>query len=239
MTYGFIITAGKQTRFNYPIPKALASYNGKPILVHNIELMNKYCDDIYVVCSENNFKYFNSFKNLNLIILKDNLGCGDAVAKALDYAKPGTHDAKCIIQWGDIIQTKDVYDSLDFNDNSWKIQVPCYEEKNPYVNLEMDVSWNIKKVLFSKFNEIENNIIGYHDCSLFYGNYYNIYNNCLDYMTIFRKKDGYKDIGHGNEFNFLDIFNQVCLSGYGKLVNGEIPKSFNTLEELYLIGGYV
>ena len=240
MIYGFIIAAGKQTRFNSSTPKALALYKDKPILDYNIDLMKKYCNKIYVVCSEDKKKYFelhNINKKYELVVIKENLGCGDTITKALDICKPSTHDFKCIIQWGDCIQTESVYKSIDFNDSSNRIQIPCYKEFGPYVNIEVDTDFNIKEVQFSKFEEVKDKTFGFHDCCLFYGNYYTIYNYCLDFMTMFRDKNNYKDFGHGNEFNFLDIFNKLHARGFIKEVNGDLPKSFNTIYELHLCGG--
>lgn len=239
MTIGFIISAGKQTRFNDSTPKALAIYDGETVLQHNINIMKDFCDDIYVVCSEDNKNWF---KNYNCIIIKENLGCGDTVAKALSKyinKKQPILGTKCIIQWGDSIQTRDVYNSLSFDkEKSPCIQVPCYLEYKPYVDLELYSNYKIKKVLFSKFNESTSSS-GNHDCSLFYGSIYYIYQMCLDYMTLFRKKDGYEDFGHGKEFNFLDIFNKVNAHGVGIFFKGEVPDSYNTKEELYDIGGYI
>lgn len=242
MRVGFILTAGKQSRFDSQIPKALSRYDGSSILDININIMRYYCDDIYVVCSDINKKYFYKYKT---IVTKKNMGCGDTVIKAIDYYineyKP-SNNTECIIQWGDSIQTQDVYESLDFGDKSdYMIQVPCYKEKSPYVNLKLDENnYNhIEKVLFSKFGEVDNSEYGWHDCSLFYGNMYYIYNVCIRFLNYFKEKDKYKDIGHGNEFNFLDIFNETIVRGFGRPINKGFPKSFNTVDELYYIGGNI
>jgi hypothetical protein len=244
MRVGFILAAGKQSRFDSHIPKALSMYNGSSILDMNIDIMKLYCDDIFVVCSDTNKKYFNKYQT---IITKKNLGCGDTVTKVLDYyinAYKPSKNTECIIQWGDSIQTYNVYESLDFGDKSdFIIQVPCYEEKSPYVSLKLNEFLNnhIEKVLFSKFGEVDSSERGWHDCSLFYGNIYYIYNACIRFLNYFREKDGYKDIGHGNEFNFLDIFNETMARGFGRPINKNkgFPKSFNTVDELYYIGGYI
>ena len=103
MRVGFILTAGKQSRFDSQIPKALSRYNGLSILDINIDIMKHYCDDIYVVCSDINKKYFYKYK---IIVTKKNMGCGDTVTKAIDYYineyKP-SNNTECIIQWGDSI----------------------------------------------------------------------------------------------------------------------------------------
>ena len=54
----------------------------------------------------------------------------------------------------------------------------------------------------------------------------------LDYYENFNPK-------HGLEFNFLDIFNDLKTRGIGRLVDKNIPKAFNTTEELIMLGGYI
>lgn len=237
MTVGFIIAAGNQSRFNSEIPKALSIYNGKSILDTNLELMESYCDECYVVCSTQNEKYFN-YKNK--IIIKSGLGCGDAVLKALSnyvFNHKYNYDTYCYIQWGDSIQTKDVYESIKPRLNI--IQIPYYIEENPYVHLVMNKCNHIDKVLFKKFGEINNIKNGYHDCSLFYGNIYIIKEACEIFKEHYYKDNCYRNIGHGNEFNFLDIFNVLCTDALGVLVEKDIPIAFNTIEELNKIGGYI
>ena len=48
-TYGLIIAAGNQTRFDSVTPKALVEYNGRKLLDINIEVMNHFCDKVYPV----------------------------------------------------------------------------------------------------------------------------------------------------------------------------------------------
>ena len=57
-TYGIILAAGKQSRFNDDIPKALAEGNGKILLQHNYETLKNQCEKIYVVTSLENNHFF-------------------------------------------------------------------------------------------------------------------------------------------------------------------------------------
>ena len=246
MTIGFIMAAGEQCRFWDKTPKALACIDGRRILDINLELMRKYCDECFVVCSNNNKNWFIEY---NRIVIDSGLGCGDAVARALDkyiYRYKPDKDTQCFIQWGDSIQTEDVYNSIDFSYTYDSIQIPYYEEKNPYVHLIM-CNNRICKILFKKYGEIDNIENGCHDCSLFYGNIYYIYNECIKFMnSCFKSCRESEDLNyyanfnpkHGLEFNFLDIFNDVKTTGIGRLVNKNIPKAFNTVEELIMLGGY-
>ena len=74
MIYGLIIAAGNQTRFKSDIPKALVMYNGKRLLDRNIEVMEKFCDDIRVVVST---EMQNKFTGYKCIVIDSGKGCGD------------------------------------------------------------------------------------------------------------------------------------------------------------------
>ena len=49
MIYGLIIAAGKQSRFESDIPKALVPYKGRRLLDINVDIMKSVCDVVYVV----------------------------------------------------------------------------------------------------------------------------------------------------------------------------------------------
>lgn len=244
MIIGFIIAAGKQTRFNSEKPKALAMFGDHSALDHNCDLMQRYCDEIYVVCSKYNKHYFEKSHSsyTDLIVVDPLLGCGDSIYRALkDYinSKNPNKNTTCIIHWGDSYQTEEVYNSIDF-DNNKGIQVPCCVEKNPYVNF-LTVGTKIVEVQFSKYGEIEKDTVGYHDCSLFYGNIYYIYEKCKEYYDTYFSEAGqnYISYNHGKDFNFLDIFNRFSASGYICELSGKAVKSFNTIDELSRVGGSI
>ena len=106
MIYGLIIAAGKQSRFNSEVPKALVPYKGKPLLETNIERLRKYCNIVYVVCSPENKQWFSKYDK---IVIKSGLGCGDAVYNALVSLPPVSIDDSVFIQWGDCAVDPQVY----------------------------------------------------------------------------------------------------------------------------------
>lgn len=225
MIYGFIIAAGNQTRFNSDVPKALSKIGDRTCLDVNIERLNKVCDTVYVVCSNEKIEYF---KDYNYIAIKSGQGCGDAIMKALDKAEIKIHD-RCFIQWGDSIIDESVYKALKRNMLKWSdVVVACRYEDNPYV--KVNVSNNmIYGIDFSKYGEVSGS--GFHDLSVFYGRADTILRYCNEFYNIFYNIDHYSHI-HGNEFNFLDLFNDTAIMGNIVKFEDNIKSySFNTEEE--------
>lgn len=226
MIYGFIIAAGKQTRFKRKKPKALVDINGKSLLSINIEKMNKYCDNVYVVCSTENKDYFDGYRK---IVIESGFGCGDAVLKTLDkfMLQPGD---TCFIQWGDSIVDDSVYKSAIDNYKNCDVCIPCEYIKNPYVKIEY-LDTNKLKVKYKKYNEIEDSSFGFHDLSIFYGdaNIIKLHLSLLSY--IINNKN--ENIKHNKELEFLDIFE--CNTIKCRVINQKNLSntfSFNSIEEL-------
>ena len=134
MIYGLVISAGKQSRFNSEIPKALMPYKGKPLLDYNIEHLKHYCNLVYVVCSHENAHWFSSYDRL---IIDSGYGCGDAVVRALKLLPPFDSTDMVFIQWGDCLVDSEVYKK-------------CYEI-SPHLGLFLV---NLKQILMSQLNQI-------------------------------------------------------------------------------------
>ena len=161
MMYGLIIAAGKQSRFKSDVPKALMKFNDKTIVEHNIDILNKYCDNVFIVCSLENNSYFNQFENK--IIIESGKGSGDAIFRAIKTLNFSSDDS-CIITWGDAILNEKL---VDYSINRFKgyyCTIPCTFEKHPYVELGHTI-YNKKFVKFSKYGD--NIGAGYHDQCLF------------------------------------------------------------------------
>lgn len=227
MIYGFIFSAGKETRFISDKPKALSTIGGECLLDKNIEVLNKYCDKVFVVVSTTNRHFFSKYET---IVIDSGKGCGDAVMKALQYIGSNNNDM-CFISWGDCVIQKEVVEkTLAGYNKSFDIIVPCVFEEKPYVSFsQMQGYIDVK---FKKYGEICK--CGYHDFGLFYG----VCSNILEYLELFSKKikkeDGYKH-KHGNEMQFLDVFNETEIYGKLLIIENVKPLSFNNTKELYEI----
>lgn len=224
MTYGLIFSAGNETRFDDLKPKALSMIDGQCLLDINIQNLKTICDKVYVVVSNANKHFFN---NYNTIIIESGKGCGDAVMKVLRTIHFNKDDM-CVISWGDCVIQNDVLRNMV---NSFKkgldIIVPCAFENDPYVSLSKSHGYiNVK---FKKYGETC--ICGYHDFGMFYG----VCSNIQKHLEVFSQKitfgNGYKH-KHGNEMQFLDVFNETDIYGDLIEITNNVPLSFNTKKEL-------
>lgn len=225
MIYGLIISAGKQSRFESEIPKALMPYGNTKLLDVNIANMKSVCDEVYVVTSYENTIWFDGYPQLTI---ESGNGCGDAVMKALSLLELNSNDT-VFIQWGDCLHTKTIYKYLhDSYVDTWLI--PCVKEEKPYVQIE-PISFNQVVVKFSKYNEPVT--AGYHDLSLFYGNALEMLHHLKLFATshLSTNAETLYQHRHGNELQFLDVFNETFLRAeIIELVDYE-DNSFNTLAQ--------
>lgn len=228
MRFGIILSAGNQSRFKSPLPKALVKINGKVLLEENIQRMSKYCDEVFVICSFQNEQFF---KKYNHIAINSGKGSGDAVLKALieiNKKHKFSKDDTCFIIWGDCLIEDQIYKQVLDNYNNTGL-IPCVFEENPYVQLK-ETKNNKVIASFSKFNEAIT--AGFHDLSLFYFNCQNL----LNYLLIFQKKIINKEDNyihkHGNEMEFLDVFNETEIEAKILEIKDYKDFSFNTVEEL-------
>ncbi len=222
MIYGLIISAGKQRRFEDDKPKALASItDNSTLLDYNIENMKTVCDQVYVVCSFENEHWFLPYER---IVIDSGKGCGDAVMQALKHIKLLPEDT-VFIQWGDSLQPQEIFTFLA-SEYRGKFVIPCVFEEHPYVCVVPD--GETVNVYFSKYGEWE--FPGYHDLSLFYGNAANL----LFYLEVFSSQisvDGCYCHKHGNEMQFLDVFNDTCMPAEVVVVKDYKGFAFNTQDE--------
>lgn len=228
MRYGIIIAAGKQSRFKSSIPKALVKINDKILLDENISRLSTFCDKIITITSYENNSYFEKYNNL---AIDSGKGSGDAVLKALlkinDIYGFNEEDT-AFIQWGDCLIDSCIYQKTLEKYSSIGI-IPCVYEKYPYVRLSQ-YDKNKISATFSKFGEDSSE--GFHDLSVFYFNCLKL----LNYLKIFQSKiltnnNEYKH-KHGNEMEFLDVFNETEIEGELLDFHGYQDFSFNTVEQL-------
>lgn len=221
MRYGFIVAAGKQTRFNMETPKALVEINGKCLLDINIDCLKLICEEIYVICSTNNESYFND--KYNKIVIDSGYGSGDAIYKALNKFE-FNEDDQVIIAWGDVILNKKLV--LKFAKKVKTAVVPCFIEENPYVQF-IPIKSNIS-VLFSKYGD--HTSTGYHDMSIFMFNANKLKNAASSFVDKYMNEDNSYN-RRGNEFELLELFNEGLPGKIIKIDRNEKSKSFNTVNE--------
>ena len=231
MIYGLIIAAGKQSRFNSDTPKALAKIGQYCLLDMNIHNMSKVCDQVWVVASYDNAKYFTPHAQ-RVMSIDSGYGSGDAIMKAL-MNLPLKPEDRVFIQWGDCISHNNIYQQLydicedDTVDRG--VVIPCVYEKDPYVQLVPNKRGT--SVLFSKYNEKVKP--GYHDISIFYANAWVLFKYLIEFAVkiLDDTPAHYKHI-HGNEMEFLDIFNETRIPAELMVLDNYKDLSFNTVDEL-------
>ena len=190
----------------------------------NIENMKAVCDNVFVVCSHQNQHYFD-YKNK--IVIDSGKGSGDAVWKAVKSVKMAKDDI-CCIQWGDTLTTKGIFETLIKNYKGNNL-IPCVFEEEPYVQVIEKENHHVK-IKFKKFNEKIGP--GYHDLSVFCCNP-TILTKYLDqfHNKICDKNQNYHHI-HGNEMEFLDVFNETNIHADIVCFHAYKDRSFNTIEQL-------
>ena len=229
MTYGLIFAAGKQRRFGVDTPKALTRFGDRTLLDVNMLNLGEYCDKVYVVCSIENEGYFYTYPR---IVIRSGKGSGDAVLSALSKIDLYEGD-NCFIMWGDAYCTPDVikYTYTYRTSATRALLVPCEVVNNPYVRLEPDTQCRTARVYFKKHGDDVKP--GFHDLSLFYGDCLYIKECLCKMQQLFydEKKKSYIH-KHGNELEFLDIFNDVSAHCKILKVDSNGSFSFNKLSDI-------
>jgi len=231
MIYGLIIAAGKQSRFNSEIPKALAKIGDKTILDVNIANMSKVCDQIWVIASHDNAKFFTSHA-YRVLAIDSGYGSGDAIMKALSALVISPQD-RVFIQWGDCLSHDNIYQQLYDCCDDYIVDhgtvIPCVYEKKPYVQLvPTNTGINVK---FSKYAEITKP--GYHDISIFYSNAWVLRRYLVEFADkISDNSHTHYKHKHGDEMEFLDIFNETKIPVELMVLDNYKDLSFNTIDEL-------
>ncbi len=225
MIYGLIICAGRQSRFKSETPKALMKIGDETILDRNIKAMSPFCDKVFVICSFQNEKYFDAEDK---IIIESGKGSGDAVWQALERIKPKTEDL-CFVQWGDSLQRPEIFKILNKNFSGVNL-VPCVYEEKPYVQIKQVENGKLN-VSFSKFNEEINP--GFHDLSVFYLKALDLLDNLRKFRNKILDNNGNYVHKHGNEMEFLDVFNETDIKADVCECDSYQDFSFNTVEQFY------
>lgn len=224
MVFGLIVCAGRQSRFKSATPKALMSVGGETILAKNKLAMAPYCDTVFTACSAENESFF---PDEGKLIVTSGKGSGDSVLGALELIGVCEGDA-CFVLWGDALQEPAIYATMRKAFRGRAI-VPCVAERKPYVQIVQGGGYRVRAV-FSKYGEPVTE--GWHDLGVFLFDAPSL----LAHLRQFRARymDGNGRYGmprHGNEFEFLDVFNETGLEAeILPFPNGK-DRSFNTVEE--------
>lgn len=226
MIYGLIIAAGKQSRFETSTPKALMSFDTRTLLDINVDNMRTVCDEVYVVTSTENTKYFEG--KYPELVINSGFGCGDAVMRALTLLNLDDADT-VFIQWGDCLHKPHIYNDV-VNNYTGKCLIPCVFEDTPYVQIIPKDNFAIE-VKFSKYDE--KITAGFHDLSLFYCNAKQLQKALTEFAHSIAStsKDNLYSHKHGNEMQFLDVFNETSLQGEIIEYTDYNVFAFNTLTE--------
>lgn len=236
MIYGLIIAAGKQSRFTDSRPKALSTIGNTCLLDINVHNMLKVCDQVWVICSHENVDHFvvpASKLGAYVLDIDSGYGSGDAILKALCSLNLSKTD-RVFIQWGDCISHDNIHQYLYTICDSYSVDrgaiIPCVYEQTPYVRLAPKGKGIT--VHFSKYGDMVKP--GYHDISIFYANAYIL----RKYLSEFAAKIAdtaspthYKH-KHGNEMEFLDLFNETRIPVELMVLDNYVDLSFNTVDEL-------
>lgn len=221
-----IIAAGKQSRFNSDVPKALSKLpSGETLANHNYNML-KQLGDVYIAVSNQNKEYFEQYfsKDTLIDVGAPGLGSGDAAYKAvceLNYRlKPKEHVVIC---WGDVYLTDKHIDILKSAPKIHGITIPVREEENPYVCI------NKFGALFSKYDDVIPHK-GLHDLSMFIVNAFSLMTYCSAFREKFYTGETYY-IRPDNEFEFLDLLNYTGIETEIYQVDDIEDYSFNTVDE--------
>ena len=222
MIYGLILSAGNQTRFKSDKPKSLLDVSSERTLLDvNMSNMEQVCDKVYVVCSTANECWF---KTPHKIVIESGKGCGDAVMKALQLL-PLTSQDMVFIQWGDSVQEACLYITLH-DAYKGRFLIPCQKEISPYVCIVPE--GETVRAHFTKYGEVVS--LGYHDLSLFYGNALELRERLMQFHHTIDNNGTYTH-KHGNEMQFLDVFNETDMPAEIYEVQNYKGFSFNTKKE--------
>jgi len=82
MNVGIILAAGKSSRFNNSIPKQLYTINGKPIINHSIDILNRLLDEVIIIT---NSTCYSQIITNNKILVNDVDDRIKSIKTALDY----------------------------------------------------------------------------------------------------------------------------------------------------------
>lgn len=225
----YIIAAGKGSRMNSDIPKALMKIGNEINVLRTIRIAEPHFDRIIVVAHSSvkeHWEKLNLSSNTIIKYLDTMYGDGDAVLESLE------EDTKfATIIWGDAVLLNDFYfNILNEIDIEFGI-IPVVYDEAPYVKICVNENEKVSSALFSKYNEVDGP--GYHDqCIFTFGA--DILKFALKVLKHALWKEN-KYMTTGGELSLLHTFHYLYNTNYHLDIlqfDKEIVKSYNTKEEL-------
>ncbi len=246
----FIIAAGKGSRMDSNVPKALVPIVDEPCLTTTLQQLGHKFRKVFVVANilvEGQWaSYIKSLEkeypelttNLHIVFINSGLGDGHATWKGLieseDHVGEDPVAQDIVIAWGDVFFPQaEIIDELLSHTLYGSGLFPAVGEKNPYVSLLVDDQMRCVSADFSKYGE--NHPTGFHDQSVFRFDRSHVVGALHDLHNAFWKNGRY--ITPGGELSLLHTFHQLFNSGDPAYVyETDYPTlSFNSREEVAAI----
>lgn len=245
-----IVAAGNSSRMGGK-PKALADFDGAPVITNTINNAQSYFNQIVVVSNEQNYDSFQEtvkrigLTNISVIQIKSGFGDADAVLKAVLCVKSqigGDFDATFC--WGDAIFTSSqIFDIMLQQDVETTFMrsliVGCSIDTDPYAYFDVYTeNGDFEKMLIkqSYFQKLNGHIsIGVHDQCIFRA--YTAF--LIEALRSYQLALGYDGenyaLSNKNEMGLLNSFSFLHNKGVSCVVrllpSGNVY-SFNTVDEL-------
>lgn len=234
-----IVAAGKGTRFESNVPKALQIVLGQENLRRNVDILrrNKMIGKIYCTVRTDERHLYIGYDDVQFINISESFGSGHAVLYSmLDIDIDNNFgeeilSKRFIILWGDAIISSDEYVSeilsMDFENRM--MYIPCQLENYPYVCFDVDSDFVVKGFKHSKYCD-DMPDFGWHDMSTFICDREMLKDSLLRIMMIGDPRD---------EFEFLEVLHLEMLHTNNERKSKIFPvhnrvESFNTVWQLEL-----
>ena len=246
----YIVAAGKGSRLNANVPKALIPIVDEPCLTTTLQQIGYKFRKVFVItnelvseqweryCSSLEASYPELASNTVNVPISSGLGDGHATLQGLIAAEKLKDPALCddvVIVWGDVfIPHSELVDELMAVDaHKGAAVLPAVYEANPYVALVVDEKMNCVAADFSKHGE--HNPVGFHDQSIFRFDRKRLKASLTSLHHSLWKDSRY--ITPGDELSLLHTFHHLYNSGEPAYVyeTAYPTLTFNTIEEVISI----
>lgn len=218
----YIIAAGKGSRMQTNIPKALVPITDEPCLTTTLQQIGSKFQNVFIVTNEmiqDQWKtYFEQTKsnypsllsNVVNVAISSGLGDGHAVLMAFTKIAEMKNISKVnddiVIAWGDVFFAQaEIIDELLSKPMYGSGLIPAVREENPYVTLLVDTEMQCISADFSKYGE--NHPSGFHDQSVFRFHKESLWDALVNLHYAFWKNGRY--ITPGGELSLLYSFHYL------------------------------